>query len=125
MKNSVKNKYVYSGCRIIFDGAVSLNFGNSFTRNDVIFGIDKSSSSDVGNRKNNFLVLCDRSADDINGSVSATEKKFSINFGKAKTNICLSLHCNGDKSYLFANGKDICKFKSDNKYANSSTQNHV
>ena len=25
--------------------------------------------------------------------------------------ICLSLHCNGDNSYLFVNGKEIHKFK--------------
>ena len=24
---------------------------------------------------------------------------------------CLSLHCNGDKSYLFVNGKEVTKFK--------------
>ena len=27
----------------------------------------------------------------------------------------MSLHCNGDNSYLLVNGKEICKFKADNK----------
>ena len=33
------------------------------------------------------------------------KKKFSINFSKGNTKFCLSLHCNGDNSYLFVNGK--------------------
>ena len=37
------------------------------------------------------------------------KKKFSINFSKAK--FCLSLHYNGDESYLYVNETEICKFK--------------
>ena len=40
------------------------------------------------------------------------KKTFSINFSKAKTKCCVSLHYNGDKSYLLINGKEIYKFKS-------------
>ena len=48
-------------------------------------------------------------------NISFPEKKFDINFSKAITKFCLSLHYNGDNSYLFFNGKEICKFKADNK----------
>ena len=41
----------------------------------------------------------------INGSLVSPEKKFSINFGKARTKFCLSLCYNADNSYLFVNGK--------------------
>ena len=41
------------------------------------------------------------------GSVGAAEKKFSINFSKAKTNFYESLHYNGDNSYLFVGGKHV------------------
>ena len=34
-----------------------------------------------------------------------------INFTKTKVKFCLSLHYNGDNSYLFVNGTEICKFK--------------
>ena len=51
----------------------------------------------------------------INGSFGSTEKKFSINFIKANTKFCLCLHYNGDNSYLFVNGKEIYKFKANNK----------
>ena len=41
----------------------------------------------------------------INGSFDTPEKKFTINFGKAKTKFFLSLHHSGDNTYLFVNGK--------------------
>ena len=36
---------------------------------------------------------------------------YSINFTAKNKKFCLSLHCNGANSYLFANGKEIVKFK--------------
>ena len=36
---------------------------------------------------------------------------YSINFTKVNTKFCLSLHYNGDNSYLFVNGTEIIKFK--------------
>ena len=53
VKNSGKSKYAYSGYGIAFDGASSWSFGNDFTENDVIFGVDNSSPSYVDNCKNN------------------------------------------------------------------------
>ena len=50
------------------------------------------------------------------------KKKFSINFSKANTKFCLSLYCNADQNYLFVVGKDIFKFKSDNKNVTFPTQ---
>ena len=50
------------------------------------------------------------------------KKKFSINFSKANTKLCLSLHDNADNSYLFVNGKEIFKFNADDEKFNFSTQ---
>ena len=36
---------------------------------------------------------------------------YSINFIKVNTKFCLSLHYNGNNSYLFVNGTKIHKFK--------------
>ena len=58
-------------------------------------------------------MLGEGPTDDINGSIGAAGKKFSINFSKANTKFCLSLHCNNDNSYLLVNGKKIYKFKAD------------
>ena len=57
VKNSNKEKYVYSGYRIIFDSAGSWSFDNGTAKNVIIFGVDNSSSSHADNRKSNFLVL--------------------------------------------------------------------
>ena len=59
----------------------------------------------------------------IDGSFGATEKKFSIiNFSKATTKFCLSLHSNADNSNLFVNRKEIFTFKAENKSVNFLAQ---
>ena len=41
--------------------------------------------------ENNFLLLCERPTFGINESLGSPEKKFSINFSKANTKICLEI----------------------------------
>ena len=57
VKNSDKEKYVYSGYGITFDSAGSWSFDNDFARNVISFGGDNSSLSHSHNRKNNFLMF--------------------------------------------------------------------
>ena len=57
VKNSDKEKYVYSAYGITFDSAGSWSFGNHFAKNVITFGVDNSSTSHSDNRKNNFLIL--------------------------------------------------------------------
>ena len=57
VKNSDKEKWMYSGYGIAFGGSGSWNFGNDFAENAVIFGVDNSSSPHAYKCKNNFLVL--------------------------------------------------------------------
>ena len=108
VKNSDKEKYVYSGYRITFDSACSWSFDDYFARNVIIFGVDNNSSSHSDNHKNNFLILGEGPT---YGSFGSTGKKFNINFTKANTKFCLSLHYHADNSYLFVNGKEVFKFK--------------
>ena len=122
VKNCDKGKLVYSGYGIAFDGEDWWSFRNGTARNVIIFGIDSSSSSHVDNRKNNFLILGLGPNFGINASFASLEKKFSINFTKENTKICLSLHYNADNSYLVVNGKEINKFKADNKNVNFPTR---
>ena len=56
VKNSDKEKFVYSGCGITSDSAASWSFGNDTARNAIIFGADNTSSSNVNNRKKKFLI---------------------------------------------------------------------
>ena len=123
VKNSDKEKHVYRGYRITFGSAGSWSFDNDFVRNVIIFGVDNSSSSHSENRKNNFLILGEEGPTyGINESFGAPEKSVSINFTKANIQFCLSLRYNADNSYLFVNGKEIFKFKADNKNVNFLTQ---
>ena len=70
-----------------------------------------SSSTHATNRANNIFVL---GKDLIQGTNNATiyvEKMHSINFSATGRRFCLSLHYNGDNSYLFVDGKEMIQFK--------------
>ena len=58
----------------------------------------------------------------INESFGSQEKKFSISFSIANRKVFLSFNYNSYNSYLFVNGKEIFKFKTDNKNVNLPTQ---
>ena len=47
----------------------------------------------------------------INDTTLYAEKMYSQNFTQPSTKFVLSLHYNGDNSYLFVNGKQELKFK--------------
>ena len=111
VKNSDKEKYVYSGYGITFVSVGSWSFDIDFARNVIIVGVDNSSSSHSDNSKNNFLILGEGPTYDINKSFGSPEKKFNINFTKSSTKFCLSLHYNADNSYLFVNGKKSLSLK--------------
>ena len=81
-----------------------------------------SSSSHTDNCKNNFWILRKGPTYGINGSFGSPEKKVNINFSKANTKFYLSLPYNYNNSYLFVNGKEIFKFKPDNRNVNFATQ---
>ena len=68
------------------------SFCNGYSRNVKTFGVDNSSSSHTDNWKNSFLVLRKEDTFSTNRIFGVPDKKFSINFSKAKTIFCLSLH---------------------------------
>ena len=70
-----------------------------------------SSSSHANNKKNNILVLGKDFAQGLNGTTIYVEKSYSINFTENNRKCCLSLHYDGENSYLFVNGTEIHKFK--------------
>ena len=103
--NKDKEKWVYSGFKIAFDGKSEWSFGNDCARNVEVFGVDNSSSSHTDNRKNKFLVLDEGPTLGINGSFGGLEKMFSINFSKSKTNFEFALQRH---YYLFVVNLDRC-----------------
>ena len=70
-----------------------------------------SSSVHANNKANNILAPGKDIIQGINGTTIYAEKTYSINFTKSRARFCLSLHYNGDNSYLFVNATEICKFK--------------
>ena len=70
-----------------------------------------SSSTKIDNKKKkDILILSEGPTQGLEHTLSA-EKMYSINFTVTKKKFCLSLHYNGENSYLFVNGKEIHKFK--------------
>ena len=102
-----------------FDSAGSWSFKNDCSRNFVIFGVDNNLSSHADNHKNSFLVLSEGPTFGINGSFASSEKKFSINFSKAKTKFCLSLLIIVTPLLM---GKKSLSFRAINRNANFPNQ---
>ena len=57
VQNNNNDKWVFSGYGIAFDGGDWWSFGNGTARNVITFDVDNSSSSNIDNLKNNFLIL--------------------------------------------------------------------
>ena len=70
-----------------------------------------SSSIHATNRANNIYVMGKEFIQGINDTTIYAEKLFHNNFTELREKFILSLHYNGDNSYLFANGTQELKFK--------------
>ena len=79
----LKEKFVYIGYGIAFDGVGEGCFNNGSVV--ITFGVDSNSPSDADNQKNDFLVLGEGPNFGINWNFNSPEKKFNINFSKANT----------------------------------------
>ena len=104
------DQYKYSRYGIGFDRKEEFSFGNGFSRNVIILGADMSSSVHANNTRKNILVLGKDFIQELDNTTIYAEKLYSVNFTKTNTKFCLSLHYNGDNSYLFVNGTEIYKF---------------
>ena len=70
-----------------------------------------SSSVNATNRANHIYLLGTDLTQGINDTTIYKEKNFYRNFTYFGKKIVLSLHYNGDNSYLFVNGRQELKFK--------------
>ena len=111
-KNADTSKYKYKGYGICFDEGSSFSIGNiNNGRNVLIFGINESSVIHSNNKTNNIYVMGDGIVQGINDTTLYAEKIYSQNFTQPSKKFILSLHYNGDDSYLFVNGRQELKFK--------------
>ena len=70
----------------------------------------------MNNRKNGFLILDEASTFGFRfQNLDHQRKKLLLILLKQTQNFCFSLHYNADNSYLFVNGKEVIKFKTDKK----------
>ena len=119
-KNATDNdKNNYKGYGICFDersefGHTITEGGHAHTtdaRNVLIFGADMSFSLHATNRANHIYLMGTGLTQDINDTTIYAEKNFYRNFTDFGKKFALSLHYNGDNSYLFVNGRQELKFK--------------
>ena len=119
-KNATDNsKNNYKGYGICFDEGSE--FGHTITEggrahttdatNVLIFGADMSFSVHATNRANNIYLMGTGLTQGINDTTIYTEKNFYRNFTDFCKKFMLSLHYNGDYSYLFVNDRQELKFK--------------
>ena len=80
VKASDNEKHVYSGYGIKFDSTGSWSFGNTVTRNSVVFCVDSGSPFLADYRKDKFLVVRERPTYGINGSFGSPEKVLALLF---------------------------------------------
>ena len=121
-KNANTSKYKYKGYGICFDESEEFthvrkedNFNHTTSaRNVIIFGADMSFSKQANNKANNIYVMGKDYIKKINDTTIYAEKMFYRNFTDPGHKFLLSLHYNGENSYLFVNGKEELKFKAKN-----------
>ena len=113
------SKNNYKGYAICFDDRI--HFGLTMTeggrthitnsRNVLIFGADMSFSIHITNRANHIHVVGDGFTQGILDIKLYVEKKYFRKFTEPNVEFVLSLHYNGDDSYLIVNGRQELKFK--------------
>ena len=79
-------------------------------RNVLIFGADMSFSVHKTNRENHIYVMGDGFTQGIHDTTLYVEKNYWRNFTDPGKKFVLSLHYNGDDSYLLVNGRQELKF---------------
>ena len=119
LKIADTSKYDYKGYCICFDEGSQ--FGHTITedgrahttngRNVLIFGADMSFSIHKTNRENHIYVMGDGFTQGIHDTTLYVEKNYWKNFTDPGKTFVLSLHYNGDDSYLFVNSRQELKFK--------------
>ena len=113
IKGTTIDEFKVTGYGIGFDSKGTFSHPNGGVgRNVLIFGADMSSSVHVANKNTSILVLGEGLIQ-ISGPTLYAENMYSVNFTEINKKFCLSLLYNGANSYLFVNGTEFIKFKTD------------
>ena len=111
-KNANLNKCKYSGYSIGFDSRSKFAFTDgSFEKNGITFGANISSSVHIDNKNKDILILGEGSTQGLNDTTLTAEAKYPVNFTESGKRFVLSLHYNGNNSFLYVNATKIYQFK--------------
>ena len=115
------DNFIYSGWRIGFDRNGTFGHPEGGTaRNIIIFGVDMSRSVHASNKTKEFLVLGRGLIQLIEKTTIYAEKMYSPNCNAENKIYVLSLHYNGDNSFLFVNGQNVTQFKAKDSVINKT-----
>ena len=110
------DKYKYQGQGIGFDSTKTFTHPDGKAgKNIIIFGVDMTNSKHANNKTKDVLVLDRGLIQKLDDTTIYAEKMYSPNFTIAFKTFCLTLHYNGDDSYLFVNGKEAIIYKAKNQ----------
>ena len=115
------DNFIYSGWGIGFDRSGTFGHPEGGTaRNVIIFGVDMPGSVNASNKIQDFLVLGRGLIQLIENTTINAEKTYSPNFSAENKIFVLSLHYNGDNSFLFVNGQKVTQFKAKDSVFNNA-----
>ena len=114
------DKFIYSGYGIGFNhtGTFTHPEGN-LARNVIIFGAEMLSSVHASNKTKDIFVLGRALIQTIERTTIYAEKMYSPNFSVENKIFVLSLHYNGDNSFLFVNGQKVTQCKAKDSVVNN------
>ena len=106
------DKHIYPGYGLgLYSRGQFSHPQGGMARNIIIFGVNSSNSVYATSKIQNILILGHGLAQKVNNPTIYAEKMYSLNFRAEDKIFYLSLHYNGDNSYLFVNGKEFTTFK--------------
>ena len=111
-KNADPDKSKYSGYGLGFDSCSQFLWKDgSYGKNVTIFGVDNTSSVHIDSRNNNILVLGEGPIQALEDDTTTAEAKYLIDFTELGKRLVLSLHYNGNNSFLSVNTVKMYQFK--------------
>ena len=111
-KNADPDKYKQSSYGIGFDSRSECLFiDGTIRKNVIIFGSDMSSYVHIDNKNKDILLLVESSTQRLDDTALTAEAIYPISFTQPKKRSVLSLHYNGNNSFLFVNATNIYQFK--------------
>ena len=115
------DSFIYSGWGIGFDRSGTFDHPEGgAARNVIIFGVDMFGSVQASNKTKGFLILGKGLIQLIENTTIYAEKTYSPNFSAENKIFVLSLHYNGDNSFLLIKGRKVTQFKAKDSVFNNA-----